>query len=61
MDSGPNDVAGKRLHVAGLTPAVLALDLSQRLGNIWNGRRRRWCRCVGWSLEATPFRVSPSE
>ena len=32
MDSGPNAVVRKRLHVAGLTPAVSASDLSQRLG-----------------------------
>lgn len=32
MDSDPNDVVKKRLHVAGLTPAVSLSDLSQRLG-----------------------------
>ena len=32
MDSDPNDIVKKRLHVAGLTPAVSASDLSQRLG-----------------------------
>ena len=32
MDSDPNAVVRKRLHVAGLTPGVSASDLSQRLG-----------------------------
>ena len=32
MDLDPNAVVKKRLHVAGLTPAVSASDLSQRLG-----------------------------
>ncbi|KAF9649970.1 hypothetical protein BDM02DRAFT_3179499 [Thelephora ganbajun] len=32
MDSDPNAVVKKRLHIAGLTPAVSASDLSQRLG-----------------------------
>jgi len=32
MDSDPTAVVRKRLHVAGLTPAVSASDLSQRLG-----------------------------
>jgi len=32
MDSDPNVVVRKRLHVAGLTQAVSASDLSQRLG-----------------------------
>ena len=32
MDSDPNTVVRKRLHVAGLTPAVSVSDLSQRLG-----------------------------
>jgi len=32
MDSDPSGVVSKRLHVAGLTPAVSASDLSQRLG-----------------------------
>ena len=32
MDPDPNAVVRKRLHVAGLTPAVSASDLSQRLG-----------------------------
>ena len=32
MDSDPNAVVRKRLHVAGLTQAVSSSDLSQRLG-----------------------------
>lgn len=32
MDSDPNAIVRKRLHVAGLTPAVSVSDLSQRLG-----------------------------
>ena len=32
MDPDPNAVVRKRLHVAGLTPAVSASDLSHRLG-----------------------------
>ena len=32
MDSDPSGVVRKRLHVAGLTPAVSASDLSQRMG-----------------------------
>jgi len=32
MDSDPNGVMRKRLHVTGLTPAVSASDFSQRLG-----------------------------
>ena len=32
MDSDPNTIVKKRLHVAGLTPAVSASDLTQRLG-----------------------------
>jgi hypothetical protein len=32
MDSDPNGVVRKRLHVAGLTTTVSASDLSQRLG-----------------------------
>lgn len=32
MDPDPNAVVKKRLHVAGLTPALSVSDLSQRLG-----------------------------
>jgi hypothetical protein len=32
MESDPNTVVRKRLHIAGLTPSVSASDLSQRLG-----------------------------
>jgi hypothetical protein len=32
MESDPNAVVRKRLHVAGLTPSVSTSDLSQRLG-----------------------------
>ena len=54
---GPQRCCEKTATCRRSHPSCVGIGLVSTTGNIWNGHRRRWCRCIGWSWEATPVRI----